>query len=176
MTLRRGTVAGTMLAAAGAAGYVAERAVARRWRAPAGAIAAAGRTMPADIRHHFVETSDGGRIHVTERGEGQPVVFLHGITLGVATWAPEFRAFGGRSVAIAFRGHGQSRAGRDGYSFGRLGADVLEVLEAIGVEDAVLVGHSMGGMVAQLLAADRPAELSRVVRRLVLVATSPGSV
>lgn len=150
--------------------------MARRWRAPAGAIAAAGRTMPADIRHHFIEVSDGGRIHVTERGSGDPVVFLHGITLGVATWAPEFRALGGRSIAIAFRGHGQSRAGREGYEFERLAADVLEVLHAIGVEDAVLVGHSMGGMVAQLLAVEHPEELARVARRLVLVATSPGPI
>lgn len=174
--LRRGVVAGSVLAAAGAAGYVAERTVTRRWRAPAGAIAAAGRTMPADIRHHFIEVSDGGRIHATEHGEGPVVVFLHGVTLGVAAWAPEFRAFGGRSIAIAFRGHGQSRAGRDGYAFERLAADVLEVLAALEIHDAVLVGHSMGGMVAQLLAVERPVDLAAAVRRLVLVSTSPGPI
>ena len=174
MNLRRALATGVTVAFGGAAAYVAERTVARRWRAPAGAVVAAGRTMPADIRHHFLDVSDGGRIHVTERGDGPAVVFLHGITLGVATWAPELRALGGRTIAIAWRGHGQSRAGREGYSFERLGADVLEVLRALDVEDAVLVGHSMGGMVAQLLAVEHPEELAHLVRRLVLVATSPG--
>jgi pimeloyl-ACP methyl ester carboxylesterase len=174
VNLRRGAVIGAGVVTAAGMAYVLERAGARRWRADDDAIAAAGLTLPPDIRHHFVPVSDGGRIHAVERGEGRPIVLLHGITLGIGTWAPQLRDLDGRVVALSSRGHGQSRAGTEGYGFDRLGSDLLEVLDALAVSDAVLVGHSMGGMVAQLLAVDRPEELARHVQRMVLVATSPG--
>lgn len=168
---------------AGAAGalamaYAAERVGARRWRVDEEALAASGRTLPADLRHHFVGVSDGGRIHAVERGEGPPVVLVPGITLNVATWAPQLRQLSRRHrvVAVSMRGHGQSSAGDDGYAFERLADDLLEVLVALDCTGAVLCGHSMGGMVAQLLAVRRPEELRRRVDRLVLVATSPGPV
>lgn len=170
---RRAAIAGGL--AAGATGlYVLERAAARRWRVGNEELASAGLTLPSDLEHHFVPTSDGGRIHAVERGEGPTVVLLHGVTLGVATWAPQLRNLGGRVLAVSQRGHGQSQAGDGGYGFDRLGADLLEVLDALDVADAVLVGHSMGGMVTQYLAVERPADLARRVRRLVLVATAPG--
>ena len=171
--VRRALIAGGL--AAGAAGiYILERAASRRWRVGDEELAAAGLTLPPDLEHRFVRTSDGGRIHAVERGEGPAVVLVHGVTLGVATWAPQLRHLGGRVVAVSQRGHGQSQAGDGGYGFDRLGADLLEVLEDLDVTDAVLVGHSMGGMVAQHLAVERPDDLARRVRRLVLVATAPG--
>lgn len=176
MNLRRGAVIGAGIMTAAGLAYVLERAGARRWRADDDAIAAAGLTLPPDLRHHFVPVSDGGRIHAVERGEGRMIVLLHGITLGVGTWAPQLRDLDGRVLALSLRGHGQSRAGTEGYGFQRLATDLLEVMDALHVHDAVLVGHSMGGMVAQLLAVDRPDELARYVRRMVLVATSPGPV
>jgi pimeloyl-ACP methyl ester carboxylesterase len=192
------------LTAAGVAGgagvlYVLQRAAAARWRVGAEELAAAGLTLPGDLRHHFLTTSDGGRIHVVERGErgersdgaavgeegavgaegaagGQcpTYVLVHGIMLGIAAWAPQLRSLDGRVLAVSQRGHGQSRAGGEGYAFERLASDLLEVLEQLDVHDAVLVGHSMGGMIAQLAAVSRPAELARHARRLVLVSTSPG--
>lgn len=178
MTLRRGAAAGAGVAAAIGLAYAVQRAATQRWQVGPDELAAAGRTLPQDLRHHFVAVSDGGRIHAVERGdagsEGSTVVLVHGICLGIATWAPQLRGLGGRVVAVSQRGHGQSQAGGDGYRFDRLGADLLEVLDALDVRDAVLVGHSMGGMIAQLLGVERPEELSRRVRRLVLVATTPG--
>jgi non-heme chloroperoxidase len=164
--------------ATGAAGllYLLQREAARRWRVGADEVAAAGLSLPPDLRHHFVTTSDGGRIHVVERGEGPTSVLVHGITLGIATWAPQLRALDGRVVAMSQRGHGQSRAGTEGYTFERLAGDLTEVLAELDVRDAVLVGHSMGAMIAQLLASSRPDELARRVRRLVLVATSAGPI
>ena len=185
-----GAVSGAGLA------YVLQRAAARRWQVGEEELAASGRTLPPDLRHHFVPVSDGGRIHVVERaptrpagtvGGGAPAsapagsagpagsttLLLHGVTLGVAEWAPQLRRLGGRVVAVTTRGHGQSRAGSDGYAFSRLGSDVLEVMAALEVREAVLCAHSMGGMVAQLLAVDRPDELAAHVGRLVLVGTAP---
>jgi pimeloyl-ACP methyl ester carboxylesterase len=162
-------------AGAAAMAYAVERSARRRWQVPEQSLAAAGRTMPADVADHFVAVSDGGRIHVVERGSGPAVVLLHGIWLGVGIWAPQLRRLGDdhRVLALSARGHGQSRAGEEGYSFERMATDLIEVLEALGVDDAVVCGHSMGGMVAQLAALDHAAELGRRTRRLVLVSTSP---
>ena len=176
MSLRRVAAVGAGVATAAGMAYVLERSGARRFQVTDEDLARAGRTLPADLRHHFVPVADGGRIHAVERGRGPEVVLVHGITLGVATWAPQLRSLPGRVIAVSQRGHGQSRAGTDGYGFDRLGADLLEVLAALEVEGAVVVGHSMGGMVVQQLAVERPGELERHARRLVLVATGPGPV
>ncbi len=173
MNLRRAAVAGVGIAGGAGVLYLAQRAASGRWRVDAAQLASAGLTLPPDLRHHFVPTSDGGRVHVVERGEGPTYVLVHGIMLGVATWAPQLRTLGGRVIAVSQRGHGQSRAGSGGYTFDRLASDLLEVLRALDVRDAVLVGHSMGGMIAQQCALSHPEELSRHVRRLVLVGTSP---
>ena len=174
MRLRRAAALGAG-AAGGSALYLLERAGASRWRAGPAELVAAGLSLPSDIRHHFVATSDGGRVHVVERGTGPTAVLVHGVMLGVATWARQLHTLPGRVIAVSQRGHGQSRAGAEGFSFERLAADLAEVLEVLDVRDASLVGHSMGGMVAQLLALRDPA-LSRRVRDLVLVATTPGPV
>jgi len=177
VSLRRAAAVGAGVAGGSGLLYLLQRTAAGRWRAGAEELAAAGLTLLADLRHHFVTTSDGGRIHVVERGSAGPTtVLVHGITLSVATWAPQLRALDGRVVAVSQRGHGQSRAGSEGYPFDRLVADLAEVLEALDVRNAVLVGHSMGGMIAQLLALSRPDALSRHVRRLLLVATTAGPV
>lgn len=181
MRRRRLLAAGAAAAAAGAAatiGYAAERAAARRWRVDEEALAASGRTLPAELRHHFLDLSDGGRLHAVERGEGPPVVLVPGITLTLATWTPQLRQLSRhhRVIALSQRGHGQSTAGTEGYRMERLAQDLLEVLDALDVRDAVLCGHSMGGMVAQLLAISHPEATGRRVARLVLAATSPGPV
>jgi pimeloyl-ACP methyl ester carboxylesterase len=162
----------------GAAGmaYVLHRRVARSWRAGGSAMVAAGRSLPADLRHHFVDTTDGGRLHVVERGEGPALVLVHGFCLGVASWCLQLRSLAEshRVIALDQRGHGQSAAGRAGYSMERLAADLHEVLVALDVHRAVLVGHSMGGMVAQTLVLDDLADVRARVARLVLVGTTAG--
>ena len=174
-TMSKLAAAAGMVGALGMA-YAVERAGARRWRVDEEALAASGRTLPADLEHHFVPVSDGGRVHAVERGEGPPVVLVAGVTLNVASWAPQLRQLSRRRrvIALSQRGHGQSTAGDAGYGFERLADDLLEVMAALEVTDAVLCGHSMGGMVSQLLASGRPDELRRHVARMVLVATSPG--
>lgn len=165
--------------AATAGTVVALSQVGRRWRTDTNAVAAAGRTVPHDIVDHFVAVDDGGHIHAVERGEGPPIVLVHGVTLGVATWAPQLRALadaGHRVIAIGQRGHGRSTAGEGGYSLERLADDLAQVLDALDVRHGVLVGHSMGGMVSQLLAVRRSADFHRHVAALVLVATTAGPI
>ena len=156
--------------------YVAERTLARRWRAGEDELTSAGLSMPSDLEHHFVTTGDGGRIHVVEAGTGPPIVLIHGITLAVGVWARQFRDLSQahRVIAIDLRGHGQSIGGSGGYAFERLADDVIAVLEQREVDRAIVVGHSMGGMVLQLAAIDRRDALARHANGIVLLATDAG--
>lgn len=126
----------------------------------------------------MVATDDGGALHVVERGAGTPILLVHGVTLSVDVWAYQLRdlAHEHRVVAMDQRGHGRSRPGREGYGFGRLGSDVLAVLDALDLHGAIVVGHSMGGMVLCQLAAEQPTDLAKRVAGMVLVATSGGPV
>jgi pimeloyl-ACP methyl ester carboxylesterase len=157
------------------AGYLVHRRTTNGSEAEA-ALVAAGRALPVDLSHRYVPTGDGGRIHAVQRGAGPPVVLLHGVALGVAVWAPQLRHLAARHqvTAAGLRGHGQSVAGTTGFSIERMADDTLEVLQALDVRGAVVVGHSMGGMVLQALAARRPRELAAHAGGLVLAATSAG--
>ncbi|KQX86186.1 MULTISPECIES: alpha/beta fold hydrolase [Streptomyces] len=101
---------------------------------------------------------------------GSPVVLLHGLGGSSASW----EAVGGllgeewRVYALDLRGHGESDW-PDEYTFEQMTEDVLGFLDACELDRVGIVGHSMGGVVAYLLAeehADR-------VERLVLVETPP---
>jgi pimeloyl-ACP methyl ester carboxylesterase len=172
---RRTGVAGAALVGTGLA-YVLQRSRAKRWRAGADELTAAGLTMPSDLEHHFVTTGDGGRIHAVDAGAGPAIVFIHGITLGVGVWARQFRQLTGthRVIAVDLRGHGQSMGGSGGYSFERLADDIVTVLEHLEVTGAVVVGHSMGGMVLQIAAIRRADALKARVAGIVLLATDAG--
>jgi pimeloyl-ACP methyl ester carboxylesterase len=198
--LVKGVAAGA--GAALAAGWAAQhRLVARSHTTPA-AVAAEGLTLPEGCAHHVVDTDDGGRIHVVERGEGPPVVLLHGFMLSSALWAHQLRdlAVHHRVIAPDLRGHGRSTPGECGFStvapdhggalaadarmavaqqgspgVRRMAQDVRAVLGALEVEHALVVGHSMGGMVALQLAHDSPEdELHRLVAGMALVSTTGG--
>ncbi len=130
-------------------------------------------TLPDDVVHRDLPTPDGGTIHVVERGEGQPLVLLHGITLRHDVWAPQFHHLSDRFrvVAVDLRGHGTSVAGRDGYGMPRLAADLATVLGDLELLDAIVVGHSMGGMTAMAFCGAHPEVLAERVAGLVFVAT-----
>ena len=114
--LVQGVAAGT--GAALAAGWATQhRLVARTHSTPAD-IAAEGLTVPDDCAQHVVDADDGGRIHVVERGQGPPVVLLHGFMLSGALWAHQLRdlAEHHRVIAPDLRGHGRSVPGTSGFS------------------------------------------------------------
>ena len=120
-----------------------------------------------------IETN-GTRIHVTQRGSGNlALVFLHYYGGSSRTWnrVAERLSDQYRVVATDHRGWGDSDAPADGYRIADLADDAEGVIAALGLERYVLVGHSMGGKVAQLIASRRPSGLEG----LVLVAPSPPS-
>lgn len=104
-----------------------------------------------------------------ERGQGTALVFLHGIGGDAACWRPQLEAFGERFRAIAWNMPGyRESAPLAEMTFPALADALLGLLDQLGIERAHLVGHSMGGMIAQEVAARCPERLLS----LTLVATS----
>jgi pimeloyl-ACP methyl ester carboxylesterase len=104
-------------------------------------------------------------LHYEESGAGLPVVFLHGLgSCGVDWWlqTPAFsRHF--RVVCPTLRGHPPSSPIRGPLRIDTLAADVAHLLDALTIERAHVVGLSLGGAVAQVLAADFPGKVDRLV-------------
>lgn len=118
--------------------------------------------------------SNGIRIHLKDNGTGNPaLVFLHYWGGSSRTWDGVAGELAGqyRTLAIDHRGWGDSDAPEHGYAIADLANDAQGVVEALNLPRYVLIGHSMGGKVAQLLASRRPAGLAG----LALVAPSPPS-
>jgi pimeloyl-ACP methyl ester carboxylesterase len=122
-----------------------------------------------------VPTDDGAELAVTDLGTGPLVVLAHGWTEQRETWSLVVRGLldaGCRVVLYDQRGHGSSTSGSDGFTIPRLAGDLRAVLEAIDARDAVLVGHSMGGMTIMSLAKEHPEVLAERARGIALVATA----
>lgn len=109
-----------------------------------------------DLEHINVAVDDGGSIHAVEVGRGQPIVLLHGVTLSVATWPYQLAKLRNdfRVIAVDARGHGTSTHGETGHSIKRMASDVAQLLVHLDLRDAIVVGHSMGGMITQQLCLD----------------------
>jgi pimeloyl-ACP methyl ester carboxylesterase len=130
--------------------------------------------LPSDVVHHEVPAHDGGSIHVVERGQGRPLVLIHGITLQAGVWAPQFHMMADRFrvIAVDVRGHGRSEAGSEGFGRKIAARDVKTVLDHFDLHDAIVVGHSMGGMILMEFAGDFPEELSERVAGMVFMDTA----
>jgi pimeloyl-ACP methyl ester carboxylesterase len=125
------------------------------------------------MSHHpaFVTVETGVRLEYVEQGarDGIPVVMLHGVTDSWHSFEPVLRYLPPsiHAFAISQRGHGESSRPESGYVDSEMAADVRAFMDAVGVQRAIIVGHSMGATVAQRLAVDAPDRL----RALVLMAS-----
>ncbi len=106
------------------------------------------------------------RLRVQVEGSGSPTLLcLHGLVDSAAIWdrlAPGL-ARRGRVIRLDQRAHGASEAPPGPYERADLVADVIGVLDALGVERALLVGHSMGGIVAMATALAKPERVAGLV-------------
>ncbi len=165
-------VAGVGIGAAAAA--LAARELDRRWARAPDDVAPEHRHLP-DGESLTVVTDDGAELAVTVAGEGPDVVLAHCWTGAREVWAPVAHRLvdaGRRVVLYDQRGHGASTCGRDGYALARLGADLAAVMSETDVTDAVIAGHSLGGMSIMALAGSQPDVLTERADALVLVATA----
>jgi N-formylmaleamate deformylase len=99
--------------------------------------------------------TNGIAIHYLRTGgDKQPIVLLHGLTCSGATWLPIARALE-RDYDVVMpdaRGHGGSSAPTHGYTYDDHATDVLGLIHALALDRPIVVGHSMGGMVAAVVA------------------------
>jgi pimeloyl-ACP methyl ester carboxylesterase len=112
---------------------------------------------------------DGVTLHYEDAGKGAPLVFLSGLGGDHRAFAITTRHFASRyrTLALDNRDVGQSSRVTTAYAISDLAADVAGWLKTLGAEPAHLVGHSMGGLIAQELTLRSPA----LVKSLVLAAT-----
>lgn len=120
------------------------------------------------MRYKVIDTS----LNVLEQGDGPlTLVFLHYFGGSAREWQGVMNQLSGeyRCIAIDLRGHGDSDAPSTSYAVDDMADDVADLLNTLGVEDFVLVGHSMSGKVAFALASRQPVGL----QSLLLVSPSP---
>jgi aminoacrylate hydrolase len=104
-------------------------------------------------------------LHYERHGMGFPVLFISGLGGFGAFWQDQVAAFSKRFEVVTFdhRGIGQSDQGRVGYTVERMAADVVALLDRLGIKRGHVVGHSTGGAIAQVLAIEHPNRLASVV-------------
>lgn len=99
------------------------------------------------------------------RGSGPAIVLLHGTSANHAVWEPVAEALSAHATVIALdqRGHGRSDKPETGYTGPDFAGDVVTVLDALGIERAIVGGHSLGGRNAWLAGALHPGRVAAVV-------------
>lgn len=113
-----------------------------------------------DVTHRLV-SSPAGRTHLVEQGSGPLVLLVHGFPESWYSWREQLSALaaaGYRAVAIDVRGYGRSSkpASTDAYRMLELVEDNVAVVEALGEQPAVIVGHDWGSNIAANSALLRP--------------------
>jgi pimeloyl-ACP methyl ester carboxylesterase len=120
--------------------------------------------------------ADGARLFVEEvaPARDRAVVFVHSSAMRTDIWHYQFPGIGDhRLIFYDLRGHGLSQPkGSAPFTIGQLAEDLLAVIDAAGAEEVVLVGHSIGGMIALDLCKTRPALLGSRIKGLVLANTT----
>ena len=110
-------------------------------------------------------------LYYETRGEGQPLVFIHGLGSSTRDWesqVPEFsRSF--QVIMLDLRGHGQSDKTEGPYTMQQFSDDLSCLLQSLGVASAHIVGISLGGGIAFQFAIDHPTQ----VKTLTIVNSAP---
>jgi pimeloyl-ACP methyl ester carboxylesterase len=124
---------------------------------------------PPHLRHRTIELPAGMALHVAERpGEGAPILFLHCVWGSWRNWLPllqpEPDLFAGRRMLlIDLRGHGASSKPAAGYRVLDYTADILALIRQEELERLTIVGHSLGALIALLVAGEHPERIEALV-------------
>ena len=124
-----------------------------------------GKTSAPTTRTGMTASADSVEIYYTVTGQGPAVVLVHcwGGNHGffdstVPALAPDYTV-----VTLDLAGHGRSGLNRSNFNINSFAKDVLAAMDAAGVEQAVLVGHSMGGLVCLEVARQEPSRVKGIV-------------
>jgi aminoacrylate hydrolase len=114
---------------------------------------------------------NGARLWYEVRGEGEPLLLHHGYTASRVNWMPVAERLQAhyQIILMECRGTGQSEHTPDGYTLEQYAADVVGMLDHLGIEKVSFAGHSMGGGIGFLLALNHKERL----KRLILMAPIP---
>ncbi len=161
---RKAIVLGGALAAVGAGGWVAWKRRAP-WQAP----------LPEGI----IRDVAGAKVHYIDEGSGPPVVLIHGFAGSTFSWRfviPDL-AKAHRVIAIDLPGFGFSDRG-PGVDYSQTGQAerLVALLDLLGIQRATLIGHSMGGAIAQRVAASHPERVERLILVAAVSAAQPRDV
>lgn len=107
----------------------------------------------------------GQQIYYQVKGEGPPMVFVHGWTLNLSYWDAQVAHFSGRyrTYCYDWRGMGKSSGASPAFSMEQLGTELAGFIEALGIKNPVLCGHSEGGAIAAQYAAEHPDSIAALV-------------
>lgn len=116
---------------------------------------------------------NGIRLYYETYGEGYPIIAISGKDSNMDWWHPAIKAAlsaNNRLVMLDNRGAGRSEVPTDSYGISDMAKDVVELMDALGIGQAHILGQSMGGMIAQEIAIEYPQR----VAKLILVSTTCG--
>ena len=96
----------------------------------------------------------GEMVYLNSGNSGCPLLFLHGTGCDASDWMSVIEGLPSeqRCIALDFRGHGQSAVPTQPFTLANLAGDVLHLVDYLGIQELVIVGHSLGGMVAMEVA------------------------
>ena len=123
-------------------------------------------TLAVEVSHQFAELSEC-RMHYVRRGEGKPILFLHGFPQFWFLWRRQLADLGGDHAVYApdMRGYNLSCKPEDAeaYRMRHLLTDIRELVEQLELAPLTLVGHDWGGIVSWAFALKYPELLERLV-------------
>ena len=114
----------------------------------------------------FINSTDNIPIAYETQGFGKPaIVFVHGWSCDKSYWKNQVHAFSQKYevITLDLAGHGESGIERDDWTIESFGGDVSKVIEKLGVTDAILIGHSMGGDVVVAAAQRLPGRIKGLI-------------
>jgi pimeloyl-ACP methyl ester carboxylesterase len=124
------------------------------------------RPFPAvpGVTHRFIDVRGAG-LHVAEAGDGEPVVLLHGFPQHWYAWRHVVPLLAGqhRLICPDWRGFGWSQAPPRGYATADRAADILALLDALGLGRVRLIAHDWGGHAAFMAALEAPERVSHLL-------------
>jgi 3-oxoadipate enol-lactonase len=120
-----------------------------------------------------IRVKSGSILSYVDIGQGQPIVFIHGLFLDHTAFQEQIEAFGNRAriIAIDVHGHGGSAVLDKPMSLDEMAEDYFDLVSQLGISAAIWVGLSLGGMTSLRIAINHP----EAVQGLLLLNTNAGS-
>jgi len=102
-------------------------------------------------RAEYIEVEPNVRLHITDAGEGRPIILIHGWPLSDEMYEYQYNDLINadfRAIGITLRGFGKSDKPYGMYNYDKHASDIKKVLSKLDIKDAVIAGFSMGGSIA----------------------------